>query len=398
MATILSSVTCPPEARSPSGASPRPLPRVLYIAALDPSLKFGSLEEQTLLLAAAFRDAGSLLVPVFTNPPRGQTEREFLALDLPWESCGFHDFRWETLRTLRDLVREHRIDVVHWNFYPALNPYWFALRVGSSGVSQIYTDHNSRPSGSGSSRTRPGLNALKRRLMNQYEEVFCVSGFVRDAAVREGWPAGRCRVMPHFVNVERFRPNAEVREDMRREHAPGAEFVALTVAHLIPEKGVDVLIRAFQALPSAMHLWIVGDGVEASRLEQQVVSLALGERVRFFGNRSDVHRYMQGADCLVCPSIWGEAAGLVNIEGLASGLPVVASRVGGIPEIVDEGETGLLLPPGDEGALADALRELASCAERRQEFAGSARRAALQRFSPQARICEYLDRYRAAKQ
>jgi glycosyltransferase involved in cell wall biosynthesis len=390
-------MTYPPAAHNTNGASPGALPRVLYIAALDPSVKFGSLEEQVLLLAAAFRDEGSAFVPVFTTAPKGQTEREFLARDLPWESCEFHDFRWDTLVRLRDLVRKHRIDVVHWNFYRALNPYWFALRVSSTGISQIYTDHNSRPAETGPGRARRGLDVLKRRLMNQYEEVFCVSGFVRDAAVREGWPPNRCRVMPHFVNVERFRPNTEVRERMRREYAPGAEFVALTVAHLIPEKGVDVLIRAFGTLPSAMHLWIIGDGVEASRLEQQVVSLALGDRVRFFGNRSDVHRYMQGADCLMCPSIWGEAAGLVNIEALASGLPVVASRVGGIPEIIDEGETGFLLQPGDERALGGALRELASCAERRQQFAGSARSAALQRFSPQSRIREYLDRYRAAK-
>jgi starch synthase len=110
------------------------------------------------------------------------------------------------------------------------------------------------------------------------------------------------------------------------------------------------------------------------------------------GNREEVQAVIQAADCLVCPSIWQEAAGLVNIEALACGVPVVASRVGGIPEIVEHGATGLLFAAGEPDELAAAIRRLMEDPDLVAKMGEAARTAAIARFSP-ARLSEFLDFY-----
>src|SRR5262249_30654550 len=157
----------------------------------------------------------------------------------------------------------------------------------------------------------------------------------------------------HFINTDRFRPNLAIREAVRREHGCEQRFVALLAAHLIPEKGVDVAIRALVETPQNVVLWIVGTGPEQACLQALTAKLGLPDRIKFFGQQPEVQPFMQAADCLLCPSLWAEAAGFVNIEALATGLPVLASRIGGIPEYVDDCRTGILFPPGDHQALAE---------------------------------------------
>jgi glycosyltransferase involved in cell wall biosynthesis len=117
-------------------------------------------------------------------------------------------------------------------------------------------------------------------------------------------------------------------------------------------------------------------------------------RLMFFGQQVEVQPFMQAADCLVCPSVWAEAVGFVNLEGLSSGLPVVASRIGGIPEYVEDGQTGLLFPPGDHHALAKLLRRLQDAPEERTRLGEAGRNAAVERFSVANRIGTVLDLYR----
>src|SRR5262249_49879111 len=149
----------------------------------------------------------------------------------------------------------------------------------------------------------------------------------------------------HFINTDRFRPDSGVRAAVRREHGADQRFVALAVANLIPEKGIDIAVRALAEAPAHITLWVVGTGAEGGTLQALSATRGLGERVSFSGQRTLVEPIMQAADCLVCPSLWAEAAGLVNLEALGTGLPVLASRIGGIPEYVDDGVTGYLFPP-----------------------------------------------------
>ena len=166
----------------------------------------------------------------------------------------------------------------------------------------------------------------------------------------------------------------------------------LTTAYLIKEKGIEVAVRALARLPESFVLWVVGDGPEFDALQALSGELGVQDRVHFLGLQSQVEPYMQAADAFVCPSLWAEAAGLVNIEAQACGLPVLASRIGGIPEYVKDGETGLLFPPGDADALARSALALQDPG-RRRDMGRRARERAVQEFSVARRIDEYLDLY-----
>ncbi|HOW28489.1 MAG TPA: glycosyltransferase family 4 protein [Elusimicrobiota bacterium] len=137
-----------------------------------------------------------------------------------------------------------------------------------------------------------------------------------------------------------------------------------------PKKGVAVLIRAWPGVlnthPSA-QLVIVGDGAAALDLEILTRQLGLQKSVRFLGEQSDVKSHLAAFDIFVLPSLW-EGFGISLLEAMSSSLPVVATRVGGIPEVVADGETGLLVPPGNVQALGEAVSSLLSDPVRAQDM------------------------------
>jgi glycosyltransferase involved in cell wall biosynthesis len=378
---------------SPPAAVSR-LPRVLYVAAMDPTQKFGSMEEQMAFLARAFAEDGSVFLPLFDcRIARGQpTPLE--AAGVMIECLDMSRFRWLVLSRLLALIRRHRIGIVHWNFSAALfDSYMWWLTLLRPQVKHYFTDHNSRsfplPAAAGGWKKR-----LKRLLLARYAKVLCVSRFVQDSLQEQGvWSNLECCL--HFVNTDRFQPDPQVRAKVRRERHAEDRFVLLTVAHLIKEKGIDVALRALGLLPEEVVLWVIGGGAEGDALRGLAREMGLGERVVFLGQQAHVEPFMQAADCFVCPSVWAEAAGLVNLEAQASGLPVIASRVGGIPEYVADGRSGFLFSPGDAAELADCVSRLVADPGLRRRMGAAARELALQQFSPAARLPEMIALYRS---
>jgi glycosyltransferase involved in cell wall biosynthesis len=364
------------------------------VAALDATRKFGSLEEQIFLLAEQFR-AHSACLRALLLPGRDCSEViwKLRQSALEVETLDLRPFRVATLARLLAIVRQHAIEVIHWNFYhPINNPYLWALKVLTPGIRHFYTDHISRQAVD--LVQRRGIHRASRRLLLKvYERMFAVSDYVCANTVWALGPLpnlGRCT---HFVNTARFAPDPESRRQVRAEQAATDQFILLIVAALIPDKGVDVALRAVAQLPETVVLWLVGSGRECESLSQLAARLGLADRVRFLGLQQDVSPFMKAADVLVCPSLWGEAAGLVNIEAMACGLPVVASQVGGIPEIVADGVTGYLFPPGNHDTLAELIRSLHENPQRRAAMGARARSTALERYSPERLLPDYLAWY-----
>jgi len=163
------------------------------------------------------------------------------------------------------------------------------------------------------------------------------------------------------------------------------------VARLSEEKRHEDLLKAFAALSerhSSVRLLIIGDGPSRSHLEGLVRQLGIGEKVEFSGFQKNVHQYLRTMDIFVLPSR-SEGAGIAIMEAMAWGLPVVASRVGGIPEIVDEGLTGLLFAPGNVKELTDALDTLIEDEKKRTELGERGREKALREFHPD----RFIDRH-----
>jgi len=367
--------------------------RVLYLINLNPSMKFGSLEEQIFLLSEGLANRGGLLLPVFSREPNESHGLRYRNAGLPVASLRLGKFRPSALARLIRLVDHHRIHVIHWNLYPPINPYVMLLRLLRPKIRHVLTDHNSRPRAF--VRSTNMLKRLSRKwFASAYSDIFAVSNYVHSDLLNQAiWKNPRRYY--HFVNTDRFKPDAEAKKVVKASLGCERRFVMLVVAHLIPEKGVDTALRALALLPPQVSLWIVGDGPERGKLERLAESLGIGERAAFLGLCSDVCCYMQAADCLVCPSLWEEAAGLVILEAIASGLPVIASCVGGIPEFVRSGQNGFLVAAGDYSAMARHVAALAECEPLLNEISRAARVDAVARFSHETRVEHALSLYDA---
>jgi glycosyltransferase involved in cell wall biosynthesis len=174
----------------------------------------------------------------------------------------------------------------------------------------------------------------------------------------------------------------------------------LTVGRLIEKKGVDVAIRAMKNLVDAgldIDLMIAGSGPLDAALRQLAFELGVKARVIFWGdaNRRDLAALMNGCALFVLPSIW-EAFGIASLEAMVCGKAVVASRCGGIPEIVRDSETGCLVPPGDVNALSRAIFELQSDPARRDACGRHGREIARNEFNWQVVTERYLQAYALA--
>jgi len=376
-----------------ASSGPGKLKRVLYVLDLNPVGKFPSLAEQALKLACEFRDRGSLFLPVYRGPLDPHIENTHAQKGVSVEGLDLRTFRLAGLRRLLRLLRENRIEVVHWNFYhPLVNGYLWALTFLAPRIDHFYTDHISRPPGGPVEGSVASLKwVLKWPLSLRYKKTLCISEYVKGELQKQHWP--NLRILYNFINTERYLPDPDQRREVRRSLGVGVEFVALAVAYLIKDKGIDVAIRALAELPENVVLWVVGDGPERGSLEALAHELNLGQRVRFLGSHHNVVPFMQAADCFVCPSVWKEGAGNVNIEAMACGLPDLASRVGGIPEFVEDGRNGFLFAPGDHRELAERIRQVADDPGLRHRMGQQARSIVIERYSTQSLLAEHLGLY-----
>lgn len=175
-------------------------------------------------------------------------------------------------------------------------------------------------------------------------------------------------VIPYGVDLERFTP---------APRTPREPLVVGAVSRLSPEKGFTHLLRAIATLRDRgvhLQLLLAGDGPSRADLERETETLGIGDRVRFEGEvaHEDVPAVLQDVDIFAMPSTW-EGFGVSAIEASAMELPVVASDVHGIPDVVVDGETGILVPPRSAGAIADALARLASDAALRETMGRTGR-------------------------
>ena len=208
------------------------------------------------------------------------------------------------------------------------------------------------------------LRPLTRWIWRRADRVVAVCDSLGALALRT-LPGLRYSVVHNGVDLERFRPSA------RHRLARTDRIRCLAVARLVERKGLRDLIRALALLErDRFELEIVGTGPDQAALRLLCAELGVVDEVRFSGalDRPSLAARYRAADLFTLPST-SEAFGNVFAEALASGLPIVGTMVGGIPELVDHGVNGLLVPPGEPAALAAAIRALADDPRRRREMA-----------------------------
>ncbi|WP_376790593.1 glycosyltransferase [Thermoflexus sp.] len=190
-------------------------------------------------------------------------------------------------------------------------------------------------------------------------------------------------LIPNGIPVAEYSLGEDVRKAWRAREGYAEEDVLLvSVARMSPPKNHPLLIRAFATVACRdrrLRLLLVGDGPLRPELEDQVRVLGLENKVRFLGVRSDVPEILATADVFVLSSEW-EGNPLSVMEAMAAGKPVIATAVGGVPELVEDGVSGLLVPPADAGALAEAIWKVVDDPELRVRMGCAAFRRAKERF------------------
>jgi N-acetyl-alpha-D-glucosaminyl L-malate synthase BshA len=237
----------------------------------------------------------------------------------------------------------------------------------------------------------PALTAITRHSVLRSDAVTTPSAWLRRAAVENlSLPeTTSVEVVPNFVDPDEFHPG-DGRPDMRRflpelawdDPRPPAVLLHASNFRAVKRVGDAVLALAQVLLARPAGLVLVGDGPERESVERLVATLGLSKHVAFLGEQLQVGRLLAQADLFLLPSEQ-ESFGLAALEALASGVPVVASNVGGLPEVIRHAETGWLVPARDPSAFAAAVLELLADESRRAAMGRAARADALARFRPE---------------
>jgi glycosyltransferase involved in cell wall biosynthesis len=230
--------------------------------------------------------------------------------------------------------------------------------------------------------------ALQRAAYVAAHRIVANSRAASNQLVNEGVDASRVRVIPNGIDLKRF-PALARNGRVRR---------IVIVANLRSEKCHDVLLRAFARvagmpeLPRDLSLHVVGDGPLRQALEAQTRALGVEDRVSFLGHREDISALLASSDLFVLPSR-SEAFPNSVMEAMASGMPVIASAVGGLLDLVEDGRNGLLVPPDDPEALGGAIARLVAQPTLAASLGASARRHVRERYSFDRMIASFEHLY-----
>lgn len=247
-------------------------------------------------------------------------------------------------------------------------------------------------------RTLP-MRLLNRWLWHQTDAGIAISEAIRQFSITvEGAPAEHIHTVHYGLDPASVTAPADARQILRAAlHLPQEALLAGSVCRLIEQKGLLYGLRGFAQIasrfPQAYYV-LAGEGAQRGDLEAEVRSLALEDRVFFLGWRDDAHTVMAALDVLLAPSLW-EGFGLVFLEAMALGVPVISTQVSAIPEVVVDGETGWLVPPRDADAVAAALSDAFDHSETRRTRGIQGRRRLETQFSVEAMVERTLVVYQA---
>lgn len=329
----------------------------------------------------------------YGEPPAGAKSLvlEDLVRGCPLPLVGWQMLTRET-RSYGRLLGHHRPNLIHAHF--GVNGVYALPLAQRLGIPLVTTFH-----GFDATVSTPALMSspegvqyrlFRKRLARDGALFLCASSFIRERVLAMGFPENRTRI--HYIGVDC--------KEIRCRDSSDETATILHVARLVEVKGTAYLIRAFadvvQSNPVA-QLVVIGDGPLRRRLRALAGALGLGKRVLFLGARphAQVLNWMRKAAMLVLPSVRTrtgrvEGLGLVALEAAASGVPVIGSHQGGIPECIVNGRTGLLVPERDPGALAQKMLALLDDVPTRRRM-GAEGRAYVERHFDIRRQTEVLE-------
>jgi N-acetyl-alpha-D-glucosaminyl L-malate synthase BshA len=239
----------------------------------------------------------------------------------------------------------------------------------------------------------PSFKAVTKFSMEQSDALTTVSNYIVDKTYESFGIDNPIKMIPNFVDTEKFRPDQEGCD--RAEFAAPDEKIVVHMSNYRPVKNPCDVIRIFKIINDKIpsKLILVGDGPEAPHVLMLAEELGLKNHVRFLGGQDLVESLLCKADLFLLPSA-SEAFGLAALEALSCGVPVVGSIVGGLPELVIDGEVGYLAPIGDVESMAAHSLEILTDDKLRKEMGLNARKVSLEKYETKKVIQEYFDFYK----
>lgn len=242
----------------------------------------------------------------------------------------------------------------------------------------------------------PGYLPITRFGIEQSDGVTSISEDLKRATERDFGITRPIEVIQNFVNCDQYKPDTELRVRVRGLYASPEEKLICHLSNFRRVKRVDDVIEVFARVEREVpaKLLLIGDGPDRSLAEQLCLKHGIQGRVHFLGKQDSVHELLPLADLLLMPSAM-ESFGLAALEGMACGVPCIATRVGGVPELVEDGVNGLLFPVGDVEAMSAAAVAVLRDEARLQGMAEAARRTAQDHFCTSRIIPRYERFYEA---
>jgi glycosyltransferase involved in cell wall biosynthesis len=356
----------------------------MVIAHVLSSFGRGGQERVAADLARLQRAAGHEVFAISIAPgPEGATAAAFRAAGVLTETIAKR-LRVDPSLPLRLAahLRRHGVTVVHTHNPHALiygaPAAWFA------GAVVIHSKHGMNPD----RQRRLWLRRAAAKLVDAY---VAVSPSLAKKAIEQGdCESSRLHVIPNGIDVARFAPSHRGRRKIRDELGiPDDAWVVGTVGRLAPEKDQALLIDAMAPLlGEGRRLVIVGDGAERDSLRARIATIPGGRYVHMLGEREDVESILAGFDAFALTSRT-EGLPLVLLEAMATGLPVLSTAVGGIPDLLEHGVTGFLSQAGDRAALTSRLASLSMDGSHSRQVGEAGRTAILERYSVDRMAREY---------
>jgi L-malate glycosyltransferase len=289
---------------------------------------------------------------------------------------------------IHDVARTHHLDLVHVHYaIPHAASAWIAREMLEEGPGPkiVTTLHGTDITLVGQ---HPSFKSITRFSILRSDGLSAVSSYLKEETVENfDVPGERIEVIPNFVDTNRYRPGLEPCH--RATLAPGGEKILMHVSNFRAVKRVEDVVTAYARVAAALpaRLVMVGDGPERARAQARAEELGVAEGVLFLGKHAAVEELLSCADLFLLPSET-ESFGLAALEAMACGVPVVASAVGGIPEVVREG-AGALLPLGDAEGMGDAALAILSDEDRHRRARAVAREVAVEHFSAERVVPAY---------
>ncbi|WP_394200576.1 N-acetyl-alpha-D-glucosaminyl L-malate synthase BshA [Shewanella waksmanii] len=293
-----------------------------------------------------------------------------------------------------EVAEQYQLDVVHAHYsIPHSLCAYLAGEISQRKFPTITTIHGTDVTVIGQDKPLYPLNQFS---INKSDKVTTVSAFQRDY-IRQNFDIDNpIEVIHNFIDLSVFSPD-NASKDVRRTLAHDDEKIIMHVSNFRAIKNTQAVVHSFNIVQQQLdvRLVLLGSGPDIDGLKVECQRLGILDKVSFLGDVTHVESYLANADCVIQPS-YKESFSLVVLEAMASAVPTVTSNVDGIPEVMQDGETGLMADPDDIAGLAEHTVTILSDADLQQKMGRAGRLRAAELFNPEDKIAQYLTTYREA--